>query len=180
MTDRELLEAFPEAKEILPIKIRECELAIKEKEAEIQTALNKIYMLETDSFSEWFAEQIIKMNLMPDLDSLESKLFRLKRLERLLAKGSKAETKIDFQEKIESARLYPIEEVARDKLELRQAGRNFVSLCPFHNEKTPSFYIYPETNRFYCFGCQEKGDVITLTVALYGIEFKEAVELLQN
>jgi len=70
--------------------------------------------------------------------------------------------------------------LARSKLELMQSGGNFISLCPFHNEKTPSFYIYPESNKFYCFGCQAKGDVITLTMALHGIEFKEAVGMLQN
>ncbi|MCX6762583.1 MAG: CHC2 zinc finger domain-containing protein [Candidatus Moranbacteria bacterium] len=63
---------------------------------------------------------------------------------------------------------------------MRHSGRNFISLCPFHNEKHASFYIYPETNTFHCFGCQENGDVIKLTMHLHGTDFQGAVQMLQN
>jgi len=179
-SDKELLELFPEARNIIPLKIREYKSAIREKENEIQSQLSRIYSLKADSFSEWFGEEIIKQLVMPELVALERTFFRLKRFEHLLNPTRKTTNRFEFEEKIEIARRYPIEELARSKLELRQAGRNFVSLCPLHNEKTPSFYIYTETNRFCCFGCQEKGDVITLTMALYGINFKEAVEMLKN
>lgn len=179
-SDKELLETFPEAREMIPLKIKECKLAIQKKESEIQSQLDRIYSLKTDSFSEWFGEEMIKCFAMPVLIDLERNLFRLKRFECLLNPTKKTNNGFDFQEKIETARKYPIRELARSKLDIRQAGENLISLCPFHNEKTPSFYIYPETNRFYCFGCQEKGDVITLVMALYGLDFKESVEMLQN
>jgi hypothetical protein len=179
-SDKQLLEIFPEAREIIPLKIKECKAAMREKEKKIQLQLNRVYSLKTDAFSEWFGEEIIKHFLMPSLTALEKHLLRLNHFRYLLSPGIKINKRIEFEEKIEIAKRYPIEELARSKLELRQAGRNFVSLCPLHNEKTPSFYIYPETNRFYCFGCQEKGDVINLTMALYGIEFISAVEMLQN
>lgn len=179
-TDKELLEIFPEAKEIVPEKIREHKSAIRDKEKEIEAQLKRIYSLKTDSFSEWFGEEVVNQFEMPDLIALEKNLFRLKRLEYLLNPKKEKVSRFEFQEKIEIARNYPIEEIARGKLDLRRSGKNFIALCPFHNEKTPSFYIYPETNRFYCFGCNEKGDIISLTMALCGVDFKNAVSMLQN
>lgn len=178
LTPSELLEFFPEAKEIIPLKIKECDLYIKEKEAEIQDALNGVYSLKTDEFSEWFGEKIIEVFMLPDLKSLEKRLFQMTRFLSII--NPQKYRADNFQAQIETAKNYPIYELARDKLELKRSGNKFVSLCFFHDEKTPSLYLYPETNKFYCFGCQEKGDAITLTMALYGLDFKEAVTMLQH
>lgn len=180
LTDKELVELFPDAKEIIELKIKECKLAIRKKEKEIQFQLAKLYALKTDSFSEWFGEEIIKQFVMPELTALEKTFFRLRRFQNLFSPKKELRNSTHFEEKIEIARRFPIEELARSKLELRQAGRNFISLCPLHNERTPSFYVYPETNSFYCFGCNQGNDVINLAMALYGLTFKEAVEMLQN
>lgn len=179
-TDRELLEIFPEAKKIIPIKIKETKEEISEKKTDIENRLKKLYSLKVDEFSEFFGEELIKKFVMPELTVLEKRLFRLNRFLPLLNPKTKKSNWFNFQEKIEIARNHQIEAVARDKLELRQVGANFTSLCPFHSEKHASFYLYPKTNSFYCFGCQEHGDVIKLTMALFGLDFKEAVELLQN
>lgn len=179
-TDKELLEIFPEAKDIIPKKISECKKEIKEKKLKIATALENIYALKTDTFSEWFGEELIKKFMTPGLIRLEKNLFRLNKLKHLLNPNHQINYHFEFQQKIEAARQYPIEEIARSKLDIRQVGRNFVSICPLHDEKTPSFYIYTETNSFCCFGCQEKGDVIKLSMALYGVGFKDAVMMLQN
>jgi DNA primase len=61
---------------------------------------------------------------------------------------------------------------------LRKAGRQFQGLCPFHGEKTPSFQVSPEKQVFYCFGCQESGNVLTFLMKHNGLEFPEAVSLL--
>ncbi len=53
-----------------------------------------------------------------------------------------------------------IEEVIGQYVQLRRRGRTCHGLCPFHNEKTPSFVVYPDTQSFYCFGCGAAGDVI--------------------
>ena len=179
-TDQELIELFPEVKKIIPIKIKEVEADICEKMADIEDRLKKLYSLKVDEFSTWFGEELIKRFVMPELTVMEKNLLRLKRFQQLLKPKSKKSNRIKFEENIEIARNYPIEMVARDSLELKQVGKNFISLCPFHNEKTSSFYLYPETNQFHCFGCQEHGDVIKLTMALRGLDFKEAVGLLQN
>jgi len=177
-SDREVLETFPEAKEIIPEKIKEWEEILENEKDDLKDCLISIYNQKLDAFSTWFGEQVAKLFLMPPLLEANGHILRLKRMMSVFKPNGKRPD--HWQEKVEKARQYPIAELARSKLELRQAGRNFVSLCPFHNEKHASFYVYTGTNTFCCFGCQEKGDVIKLTMHLYGIDFKEAVQMLQN
>ncbi|MGB9739299.1 DNA primase [Chloroflexus sp.] len=62
---------------------------------------------------------------------------------------------------------------------LRRSGRSFVGFCPFHpNTRTPAFYVYPDTQSFYCFGCHAAGTVFDFVMRKQGIDFKEALELL--
>ena len=71
-----------------------------------------------------------------------------------------------------------IEEIATPYVNLRRRGKNLVGLCPFHNEKTPSFCIYPENNSYFCFGCNKGGDVISFVMGVENLDFSEAVKLL--
>lgn len=71
-----------------------------------------------------------------------------------------------------------IEDIAASYVNLRRRGKNLVGLCPFHNEKTPSFCVYPENNSFYCFGCNKGGDVITFIMGVENLDFSEAVKFL--
>lgn len=57
-------------------------------------------------------------------------------------------------------------------------GKDYVALCPFHSEKTPSLHIYTDTQSFYCFGCGAGGDVITFTKQIENLDYIEAVKLL--
>lgn len=61
---------------------------------------------------------------------------------------------------------------------LKKSGRNYKALCPFHGEKTPSFYVSPERGSWHCFGCNEGGDAITFLQKWEGIEFLEALKIL--
>jgi DNA primase len=63
-------------------------------------------------------------------------------------------------------------------VELKQAGRNWKGLCPFHNEKTPSFNVNPDREIFHCFGCQAGGDVISFLMQHEGLTFPEAARSL--
>ena len=66
-----------------------------------------------------------------------------------------------------------IVEVIGEVVELKKRGRNFVGLCPFHAEKTPSFTVTPEKQMYYCFGCQAGGNVFTFLMQHERLEFPE-------
>lgn len=69
-----------------------------------------------------------------------------------------------------------IVDVVSEYLTLKKAGRNFVGLCPFHQEKTPSFTVNREKQIFYCFGCGEGGNVITFLMKIADKTFPEAIK----
>ncbi|MFH8218595.1 DNA primase [Streptomyces sp. NPDC018057] len=73
----------------------------------------------------------------------------------------------------------PIDAVVSEYLQLRSAGGgNLKGLCPFHDEKSPSFQVSPSKGLFHCFGCQEGGDTITFVMKVDHLTFSEAVERL--
>jgi DNA primase len=65
--------------------------------------------------------------------------------------------------------------VIGEYVRLRKTGQNFTGLCPFHQEKTPSFSVHPVKQMYYCFGCHEGGDVFKFVMQLERCEFPEAV-----
>lgn len=71
-----------------------------------------------------------------------------------------------------------ITNVVSSYVNLKKAGRLYSGRCPFHNEKTPSFYVYPDTQSFYCFGCGAGGEVITFTKKIENLDYIDAVKLL--
>lgn len=66
--------------------------------------------------------------------------------------------------------------IAGKRLRLTRAGREYKGCCPFHNEKTPSFYINDDKQFFHCFGCGAHGDIIGFTMRMDGASFPEAIE----
>ena len=82
----------------------------------------------------------------------------------------------DFIERLKAAN--PIDEVMGSYVTLKRSGRDYVCLCPFHNEKTPSCYVHPDRDFFHCFGCGAGGDVITFTMKYNNLDYMEAVKLL--
>ena len=71
-------------------------------------------------------------------------------------------------------------EVVSSYVSVAKKGHNYMGLCPFHPEKTPSFCVYHSTNSFYCFGCSAGGDVITFIMLAEKLQYREAVEFLAN
>jgi len=71
-----------------------------------------------------------------------------------------------------------IVEVIGGHVQLKKRGRNYVGLCPFHSEKTPSFTVSPDKQIFYCFGCGVGGNVFTFLMKQNGLSFPEAVTTL--
>jgi len=81
-------------------------------------------------------------------------------------------------------------EIIKDKLDiitviesyvkLVKSGKNFKACCPFHNEKTPSFFVSPERQMFYCFGCQKGGDIFNFVQEIENIDFLQALKILAS
>jgi DNA primase len=85
-------------------------------------------------------------------------------------KGSIPEDKIE-----EVRRRIDIVSLIGEYVTLKKAGRNYLGLCPFHREKTPSFTVSPEKQMFYCFGCSEGGNGVSFLMKLNHLTFPEAV-----
>ena len=78
----------------------------------------------------------------------------------------------------ELTRRTDIVELVGSYVQLKRKGRLYGGVCPFHSEKSPSFYVYPDTQSFYCFGCGAGGDAITFAKKINSIDYPEAVKML--
>ncbi|OGI84097.1 DNA primase [Candidatus Nomurabacteria bacterium RIFCSPLOWO2_01_FULL_36_10b] len=74
----------------------------------------------------------------------------------------------------------PIEEVVGSYIKLERAGKNYRARCPFHNEKTPSFYVTPDIGIYKCFGCGKGGDIFSFVEEIEGLDFFGALKLLAS
>ncbi|MCM8784249.1 MAG: CHC2 zinc finger domain-containing protein [Candidatus Omnitrophica bacterium] len=181
LTDRELIQTFfsssQEAQKLFSEKIKEWQ-EVKEKilQTEVKPALKEIREIK-DEFGRWFWREALKVLVDERLIEAINHIQRLKRL-KLIA-SDKPEGKIkNFEAEVGLARQTPILNIAFSFLQLKKSGRNYTALCPFHPEKHPSFYIYPETNSFYCYGCNQGGDVVKFVQLALNYDFKEAVAYL--
>src|SRR5271170_1402730 len=82
----------------------------------------------------------------------------------------------DDRERVRAAS--DIVDVIGSYVPLKRAGANFVALCPFHKEKTPSFNVSPQRQIFHCFGCHKGGDVFTFIQEYESVDFPEALRRL--
>lgn len=73
-----------------------------------------------------------------------------------------------------------IEDLVGRYLPLRRSGKNFVARCPFHDDRNPSFAVYPETQSFYCFGCNASGDMLSFLMRVEHLTFVEALKVLRQ
>lgn len=73
-----------------------------------------------------------------------------------------------------------IESVISQYVVLDKRGKTYKGLCPFHNEKTPSFTVYPQSDSFYCFGCKLGGDVLTFTGLIEHLDYVESIKFLAD
>ena len=78
----------------------------------------------------------------------------------------------------EIQRVTDIVHVISEYVHLKHSGKNFIGLCPFHAEKTPSFTVNPDRQFFKCYGCGAGGSVFTFIMKQEGVEFTDAVRLL--
>lgn len=173
-SDKELLQIFPEAKEIIPAKIAEWG---DKRDAVLCAIKNKLTVIKhrvTDEFAQWFWRELVKITDGEELLKIDKQIERLKRL-LFIGKGRRSKWRLT-EEEIQQARGVPIENLTNQPL--RKGRKSLVGLCPLHNERHPSFYIYPETNSCWCYGCNQGGDAINFIKLLHGYPFREAVRYL--
>lgn len=88
-------------------------------------------------------------------------------------------TDFDLKELIERIRQsIDIIDLVEETVKLTRKGNRYWGLCPFHQEKTPSFSVSPDKNRFYCFGCHAAGDIYAFIMKRDNLGFMEAVKML--
>ena len=167
-----------EARQMLDEKLIEWE-AVKQKiiDEELDPIFKRIDKIQ-DSFSKWFWFTALKMLFLPKpYREAIRHISRLKRLRALSSNSSKSQAFANFGHKLQLAREVPISTLHHFE-RLKRTGSRSVSLCPFHNEKTPSFTLYPD-NSFHCFSCGAHGrDSVDFFRLLNGVDFKTAVTAL--
>jgi len=178
LTDKELLEIFPEAKAVLSLKIREWQWQRRQEVKKIKEKL-RIMKQQSPPKDWWFWRAVIKHRDMPTLLAADKQIARLKRLQ-FLAQNKPLPKGWISQEYIVQARTAPTADFVSQYTKLRKRGKTLVGLCPLHKERTPSFTIYQNDNRWHCFGCNRHGDIINLIQELMGLSFLEAVRYLLN
>ncbi len=168
-TPREWISVFPEAgKQYILPKLRQLESDIAGLEKIVSAKLCRSKRFQ----DEWFLREIIKAFEIDDLVKAKRTYQRLKRYFPQSSVSGKV-----TQERIARAKEYPITQLAESYLQcVKKCGGTYRSLCPYHEERTPSFYLYPRSNTFHCFGCQEHGDVIALVQKFLSVGFLEAVK----
>jgi hypothetical protein len=174
--ENELLEIFPDAKYILSSKIDDWEQELSKLFDLIKNELTSIHKITLDKTEREIRRDILKITYGKRLEQIEWQISRLKRL-RFRAEGKVAKGQIT-DDQIQLARSVPIENLVNQRF--RKSGKTLVGLCPLHNEKSPSFYIYTDENRCWCFGCNQGGDAISFIRLLNGYSFKQAVQYLIN
>lgn len=75
---------------------------------------------------------------------------------------------------------YRLSDCVGRRTKLRRAGRNMVGLCPFHQEKSPSFYVFDATDGYHCFGCGANGDIVKFVMETERVDFRTACEMITS
>lgn len=177
-SDAELLNIFPEIMNLVPSKITELEEARQQLIVFISEALKGIRQYTDDQNSLWFLREGIKLDLGQELVNIENKITHFQWLNTLRKRGKSTEN--IAEDKVQKVLAVPIERVVSRIVQLHRSGKNLKGLCPLHKERSASFFIYPETNRFWCFGCNTGGNSINLIQQMYNLSFKEAVQYLHD
>ena len=170
MHPSEWLEIFPTAKTdyILP-RLQELNQLIPRREETIKRKMKAL----VGSRDDWFLRELVKAFDLPDLIHMKDQQSRLR---RYLPQNKEKSSKGVSQDQIDRAKDYSIVDLAERCIpSMRRRGATYSALCLFHEEKTPSFYLYPRGNNFHCFGCGAHGDVIALTQKLLSCGFIAAV-----
>ncbi len=176
LTDKQWLEMFPQFVKEIPKRIKDLEREKRNLVLTVRKYLKSIDKNWTTNDKNFYLEQI-KVFKVWDIVEIERQIYNLKRY-LAISKGRAIKGRIS-DEVIQLALSAPIKEVAiKAGIKLRKSGRNFTASCPFHHDRSPSLYLYPERNDYHCFGCGAHGNVINFVQQLHKYSFKGAVEYL--
>lgn len=183
MTDKEWIELDrTSVREMCVEKVRELREDIGAMEDSIEEAYREYFAekrkSKTDSFDLWVRHLfIVDVHLEKELQRKKSKLAYFNSL-LIQSKGDTPHNNNITAVDIERAKEYPLEALLP---ELKPAGsKKMKCSCPFHEDRTPSFIVYLESNSFYCFSCQVGGNPIDFVIKSEGLEFIEAVRRLST
>lgn len=169
-----VLEIFPEASDIVPIKLKEARLAkrriVRTETKPYLAACNAIM----DPFSRAFWKEIYTC-VARGFVAAQANCERLERLSAILSDPAGAR---DMNQAIAAAKSQSITTLYNFK-HLRRTGRGYAALCPIHGDKDPSFKIYPD-NSWHCFGCGKGGDAIQFIMEVNKCNFHTAINMLKG
>ncbi len=172
-TDAQLLDIFPEARDIIPEKIAAWQ---QQRQAQTRLIKEKLAVIEQKAKLEdrWFWRLCVRYVDGPRLVQISGHLTRLERLQAV-ATGTPQPGRLT-EAQIAQARRVPVESLVSTPL--RKSSKTLIGHCPLHQEKSPSFHVYPDTNSWYCYGCHCGGDSISFVRHLHGLSFIKAVRYL--
>lgn len=181
--DDDIIELFSEdINEFVPQKLQEIIARQDELILARTEALNSLHKKDLDEFSTYFNASLIELEFV-EYDLLTKWIKYWLRLYKKASTNKEWELLTEValkqgftEEQLDTAREHPIEDLYEGRL--RKVGGRFTGLCPFHNEKTPSFHIFEENNHFHCFGCQAHGNAIDFYMKLNDCDFITAVKSL--
>ena len=175
-THSQLLGFFPEAKQLLMRQVKNELASQKEKLKTLQ--LKEFYLIDEVRKLlpeiRWFWIMVLRVFYSDEIEKLEKAIKR--NIFFLSFKKDQPHNGSITPKDIEYAKLVPIEEYYDGKL--RKYGSRALGICPFHEERTASFTIFTNQNRWYCFGCSDGGDSIDFLTRKYNLNFIEAVKRL--
>jgi hypothetical protein len=172
LNDAQLLDAFPEAKQIVPDLIAEL---IGERQglvAAIGDALALINAQSDDEAFIYFWTLWLMLNEGQELQAVDTKLSQLYRLRNVIEGKPAPKGKLSEND-IEAARAVPIADIIGEPV--RRSGKDYLCLCPMHDDHSPSLHVYTEQNRAWCYSCNDGGDSIKFYMLINGCDFKTAV-----
>ena len=186
-SDIALVNSFPDELETVMQLLIDSWREADELYAKLQEIWRVVDRTQADSFTKWFYKRKTMFDEAQELIVLQKKIQRLERLKKIYEKKRIEEqlsheyfkTKKD-REQFDIDKLFARQELLADILsyqgvELKKRGKLFRGLCPFHNEKSPSFFVYAD-NWFHCYGCSKHGNFIDYLIETRKLTFREALE----
>jgi hypothetical protein len=171
-TGAELIAIFPEAKQIVPALIKELNARRKALVLYIGDAIALVNAESDDEIYRYFWKLWLMLNEGEELQAQDRKLLQLYRLQNIID-GKPAPIGMLPDSLIEAARAVPVTDIVGEPM--RRSGKDYLLVCPLHEDHDPSMRIYVEQNRAWCYVCNDGGDSIKLCMLINDYDFKTAV-----